>query len=246
MSATAVPEDGGGDRIVGPGVEEDGEVVGGPRVLIQVQLHLHPLQRCVHWQHLRDWVLWVQDLNDRHVDASRVGLQMKYVSKDSFQSKVFVYVGISVFVCIGILDFFSIMPLKFSSGEEKFIFYPCVQLLKYLVCRKTLLTINLRLLCPHLKREIIPSPCPAQKCSATCIPDKKGVSKRLQTTKNSECTPRDAGTLGLCLRCAVDVQHIVQCSCIGLGAWKPVYICHIFWKLQSSALFVWVFCFQCW
>ena len=73
-----IPQDGGGDRVVGPGVEEDDEVVSGPVVLIQVQLHLHPLQHRVHCHHLWDWVLWVQDLNDRHVDASKVGLQMKY------------------------------------------------------------------------------------------------------------------------------------------------------------------------
>ena len=42
-----IPEDGGGDRIVGPGVEEDDEVVFGPGVLIQVQLHLLLLQHRV-------------------------------------------------------------------------------------------------------------------------------------------------------------------------------------------------------
>ena len=48
LKAGAIPEDGGGDGIVGPGVEEDDEVVGGPGVLIQVQFHLLPLQHCVH------------------------------------------------------------------------------------------------------------------------------------------------------------------------------------------------------
>ena len=74
-----IPEDGGGDRVVGASVEEDDEVVSGPGVLVQVDLHLDPLQGRVHRLHLRDRVLWVQDLNDRHVDASKVGLLMKYL-----------------------------------------------------------------------------------------------------------------------------------------------------------------------
>ena len=79
LNVPQLPEDGGGDRIVGPGVEEDDEVVGGPGVLIEVKVHLHPLQHSVLGVHPRDWILWVQDLNDRHVDASKVGLLMKYL-----------------------------------------------------------------------------------------------------------------------------------------------------------------------
>ena len=60
-------------------MEEDDEVVGGPGVLIEVKVHLHPLQHSVLGVHPRDWILWVQDLNDRHVDASKVGLLMKYL-----------------------------------------------------------------------------------------------------------------------------------------------------------------------
>lgn len=76
-SASAIPEDGGGDGVVGPGVEEDDEVVGGPGVLVQVQVDLHAPQHRVHGHHLGDRVLWVQDLNDRHVDASKVGSRMR-------------------------------------------------------------------------------------------------------------------------------------------------------------------------
>ena len=47
-SASAIPEDGGGDGVVGPGVEEDDEVVGGPGVLVQVQVDLHAPQHRVH------------------------------------------------------------------------------------------------------------------------------------------------------------------------------------------------------
>ena len=83
-----IPEDGGGDRVVGPSVEEDDEVVSGPGVLVQVDLHLDPLQGRVHRLHLRDRVLWVQDLNDRHVDASKVGLRMKRL--EQFPSNVFI------------------------------------------------------------------------------------------------------------------------------------------------------------
>ena len=76
-----IPEDGGGDRVVGPSVEEDDEVVSGPGVLVQVDLHLDPLQGRVHRLHLRDRVLWVQDLNDRHVGASKVGRGVKLLKK---------------------------------------------------------------------------------------------------------------------------------------------------------------------
>ena len=62
-------------------VEEDDEVVSGPGVLVQVDLHLDPLQGRVHRLHLRDRVLWVQDLNDRHVDASKVGRGVKLWKK---------------------------------------------------------------------------------------------------------------------------------------------------------------------
>ena len=68
-----IPEDGGGDRVVGASVEEYDEVVSGPGVLVQVDLHLDPLQGRVHRLHFRDWVLWVKDLDDRHVEASKVG-----------------------------------------------------------------------------------------------------------------------------------------------------------------------------
>ena len=73
QGAKRIPQDAGGDRVVGPSVEEDDEVVSGPGVLVQVDLHLDPLQGRVHRLHLRDRVLWVQDLNDRHVGASKVG-----------------------------------------------------------------------------------------------------------------------------------------------------------------------------
>ena len=76
-----IPQDGGGDRVVGASVEEDDEVVSGPGVLVQVDLHLDPLQGRVHRLHLRDRVLWVQDLNDRHVDASKVGRRVKLWKK---------------------------------------------------------------------------------------------------------------------------------------------------------------------
>ena len=148
---------------------------------------------------------------------------MKYVSKDSFQSKVFVYVGISVFVCIGILDFFSIMPLKFSSGEEKFIFYPCVQLLKYLVCRKTLLTINLRLLCPHLRERLSPHPAPHKNAPPHASLIKKGFQK------GSDCnlaqTPH--GTVWTDNHRS-DTPHFIDSNLIGNPSWSfPFSACFL-------------------
>ena len=65
LNVGQLPEDGGGDRVVGPGVEEDDEVVGGPGVLVQVQLHLP----CCNLQPIRCWrLLHGHLLLPEHVD----------------------------------------------------------------------------------------------------------------------------------------------------------------------------------
>ena len=51
-------------------------------------------QGLVHRLHLRDWALKVQDLKDRHVDASKIGFRVKFLEE---------IVTLVVFLCLGIL-----------------------------------------------------------------------------------------------------------------------------------------------
>ena len=52
-------------------------------------------QGLVHRLHLRDWALKVQDLKDRHVDASKIGFRVKILEE---------IVTLGVFLFLGILD----------------------------------------------------------------------------------------------------------------------------------------------
>ena len=71
------PEDGGGDGVAGAGVEEQDKVLGGPQVLVQVQIHFSVVDDGVVGLDVGDGVLGIQDLDERHLDYSKDMLQRR-------------------------------------------------------------------------------------------------------------------------------------------------------------------------
>ena len=71
------PEEGGGDGVAGTGVEEQHEVLGGPGVLVQVQIHFSVVDDGVVGLDVGDGVLGIQDLDEGHLDYSKELLQRR-------------------------------------------------------------------------------------------------------------------------------------------------------------------------